>query len=305
MNNTKLRRSIPIFMAVALFLTVFSFGVTTDAASVSGTDIADYAKTFVGKKYSKGAVGPNNFDNWGLTQHVYKHFGVTLGDSVTAQSKYGKLIKVGYAVKPGDLLFFALNGTAVDTVALYLGNDQMLAVTSAGKQVKVYDTAGYKKYYKGARRLTDYVQAPVVTPTPPSKPTVSERDQLAAKVVEVSKSYLGVKYKLGGNYDLDGSFKFDCSSFTKRVFADVGIKIPRTATQQMNATKRIPDSDLKVGDLVFFDLNLNGALDHVGLYIGDGEFIHASTAKNKDVQISNLKTMSYWKNRYMYATRVF
>lgn len=294
---------LPLFLTLALFATIFSFGSVANAAGVTGNDIAGYAKKLVGKPYKANATGPSSFDNWGLTQYIYKNYGLNLGSSVTAQSKQGKLIPKGYAVKPGDLLFFALKGSSVDTVAIYLGNDQMLAVTSAGKQVKIYGTNSYKKYYKGARRLTDYVKAPEVTQ--PKPPAVGEKDQLASKIVIASKKYLGVKYKLGANYDRDGSYMFDCSSFTQKVFADAGIKIPRTATTQKNATKAISKSSIQVGDLVYFDLNQNGALDHVGIYIGNGDFIHASTAKNKDVQISNLETMSYWKNRFHSASRAF
>lgn len=310
MNKNTLRRMLPLILTLALFVTVFSFGSSANAAGVTGSDIADYAKTLVGKPYKNGATGPSSFDNWGLTQYVYKNFGVSLGNSVTAQSKQGKLIPKGYAVKPGDVLFFAYGSSSVNMAAIYLGNNQMLAVTSMSKQVKVYSTDNYKKYYQGARRLTDYVTAPEVTvpsqPTQPAPtPSVSERDQLAAKIVQVSKKYLGVKYKLGADYEQDGSYMFDCSSYTQQVFSDVGIKLPRTATQQMNATKRVAKSDLQVGDLVYFDLNQNGYLDHVGIYLGNGDFIHASTAKNRDVQISNLETMSYWKNRFLMVTRAF
>lgn len=307
MNNQKLRRFIPLFLTVALFLSVFSFGATANAASVTGTDIANYAKTLIGKPYKSGANGPSSFDNWGLTQYIYKHYGLNLGSSVTAQSKQGKLIRKGYAVKPGDLLFFSYYSSKVNMVAIYLGNDQMAAVTHLNKKVKVYNTEDFRKHYEGARRLTSYVKAPTNVDPKPTNPATSERDQLAAKVVQASKKYLGVKYKLGGDYDLDGTFAFDCSGFTRRVFSDVGIKLPRTATQQYKATadNRIPDSDLKVGDLVFFDLNLNTGIDHIGIYLGNGDFIHASTAKDGGVQISNMETMSYWKKRYLYATRVF
>lgn len=312
MNNNTLRRFLPVVLTFALFITIFSFGTTSNAATaVTGADIVKFAKTLEGKAYAKNGTGPNSFDNWGLTQYIYKNFGVALGDSASSQSQKGTVIKKGYAVKEGDLLFFALKGTSVDTVGIYIGNDQMLAVTSAGKKVKVYNARNYIDKYQGARRLVSLATSPVVTPpttvepTPAPAPQVSERDQLAAKIVAASKQYLGVKYKLGGNYDRDGSYMFDCSSFTQKVFSDVGIKIPRTATQQKNATKAISKSSIQVGDLVYFDLNQNGSLDHVGIYIGNGDFIHASTAKNRDVQISNLETMSYWKNRFHSASRAF
>lgn len=299
MKNHTLRKWVLFFFVFSLIVTTFSFVPNTQAASVTGKDVASYAKSLIGKSYKKNSNGPDYFDNTGLTQYIYQQFGVTLGHSLSEQSKIGKLITNPYAVQAGDLLFFSYKSSNINAVALYLGNDQMIAVTPSTGKVKVLKASSYIKYFEGARRLTDLLNTPV------EQPVLTDRDQLANQVVAVAKQYLGVPYKLGARYDLDGSYKFDCSSYVQYVFNKVGIKLPRTATQQQNATKRIADKDLQVGDLVFFDTDLSGGMNHVGIYLGDGNFIHASTAKDGGVQISNMWTSSYWKKVYMYAHRVF
>lgn len=131
------------------------------------------------------------------------------------------------------------------------------------------------------------------------------RTELANKVVAVAKKYLGVPYKLGAEYDQDGSYKFDCSSFTQRVFREVDIKLPRTVLTQLKATKKVPIKSAKIGDLVYFDTDFSGGTNHVGIYIGNGRVIHASTANGGKVQITNVLASKYWSKTVTYVTRVF
>lgn len=131
------------------------------------------------------------------------------------------------------------------------------------------------------------------------------RTALAKRVVSISKKYLGVPYKLGADYNLDGSYKFDCSSFTQKVFREVGIKLPRTVLKQLRATKRVSIRNVKIGDLVYFDTDFSGGTNHVGIYIGKGRVIHASTAKGGKVQITNVTASKYWRKTVTYVTRVF
>ncbi len=133
----------------------------------------------------------------------------------------------------------------------------------------------------------------------------TNRAALASKVVTISQKYLDVPYKLGANYDRDGSYKFDCSSFTQKVFSEVGIKLPRTVTKQLNATRKVAISRVKIGDLVYFDTDFSGGTNHVGIYIGKGRVIHASTAKGGKVQITNVSGSTYWRKTVTYVTRVF
>jgi peptidoglycan DL-endopeptidase CwlO len=90
-----------------------------------------------------------------------------------------------------------------------------------------------------------------------------------AAVVEAAKRYLGVPYKWGGTNPAVG---LDCSGFVQRVYADLGISLPRVSVDQSKAGQKVASLDQAVpGDLVF----RRGSPNHIGIYLGDGQFIHA------------------------------
>jgi len=102
----------------------------------------------------------------------------------------------------------------------------------------------------------------------------------------------------------EGPNKFDCSGYTYYMYGSMGIDIPRTAREQAKVGKYIKPSNLKYGDLIFFDTTRrrNGKITHVGMYLGDGWFTHASTTKN-EVVYSNLRTSPYYKKRLRICRR--
>jgi len=106
-------------------------------------------------------------------------------------------------------------------------------------------------------------------------------------ITSIAKSMLGKKYKWGG----DGPYRYDCSGFTKKVFEKNGIKIPRLSRKQAQIGKKIKKSQLKKGDLVFFHSEGKQRVDHVGIYIGGGKFIHASRF-HKKIVISPIREYS-------------
>lgn len=108
--------------------------------------------------------------------------------------------------------------------------------------------------------------------------------QAGLDLVEYSKQFLGVPYVYGGN----GPDKFDCSGFVKYVYTHFGYQIGRTASSQMNYGVSVAADQLQAGDLVFFNEgNPSIAATHVGIYIADGQFIHATTNHNM-VEIDTL-----------------
>ncbi|MGI6669726.1 MAG: NlpC/P60 family protein [Acetivibrionales bacterium] len=117
------------------------------------------------------------------------------------------------------------------------------------------------------------------------------------RIVEYAKTLLGVKYVYGGSSPKG----FDCSGFVSYVFKKFGITLQRTSAGMGNGGKPVEKSALKPGDLVFFDTNggLN-RINHVGIYIGDGKFIHASSYLGRKVTISSLSD-GYYKKTYMRA----
>ncbi|GIP38036.1 hypothetical protein J31TS4_13160 [Paenibacillus sp. J31TS4] len=124
----------------------------------------------------------------------------------------------------------------------------------------------------------------------------------AKRVVALAKSLKGkVQYQWGVNNRT--KFIFDCSSFTKYVYEKQGVKLKWGARLQYNQFPHVSKANLKVGDLVFFSVGSSKTIGHVGIYIGNGKFIHNLSPK-ADVTISDL-TKGYWKNHYKGGARVF
>jgi cell wall-associated NlpC family hydrolase len=132
--------------------------------------------------------------------------------------------------------------------------------------------------------------------TTSSRGTVSQTSSRASAVISTAKNYMGVPYVWGGTTP-DG---FDCSGFTQYVFGKNGISLPRTAAEQYQVGTSLSKSSLRAGDLVFFTTYKAGA-SHLGIYLGDGNFIHASSSKG--VTISSLSNV-YYSSHYIGARRI-
>lgn len=121
----------------------------------------------------------------------------------------------------------------------------------------------------------------------------------ASELVLDAMGFLGVPYKFGGNTAETG---FDCSGFVRAVFEkSVGTMLPRRAEQQAAATQPIERTELKPGDLVFFN-TMRRAFSHVGIYVGDGRFIH-SPREGATVRVEDMRK-AYWETRFNGARRV-
>ncbi len=124
---------------------------------------------------------------------------------------------------------------------------------------------------------------------------LSRTSTIAKNLTHAALRFLGTPYVFGGT----SVYGFDCSGFTQHVFAMLGISIPRTADAQFYAGNRIKGG-MKAGDLVFFQTYEPGP-SHVGIYLGAGRFVHASSSHG--VMVSRLSD-TYWANRYLGAKRV-
>lgn len=133
-----------------------------------------------------------------------------------------------------------------------------------------------------------------------SSDPVQEETSLGQSIVQYASSFIGIKYIYGGNTPEEG---FDCSGFTKYVFSYVNINLERTAASQaLQGTEASRDS-LVAGDLVFFATSGSSTINHVGIYIGEGKFIHAPSTGNH-VTITSLSD-SYYVKTFATARRVF
>jgi len=128
----------------------------------------------------------------------------------------------------------------------------------------------------------------------------SSSNDRASKIINLAKQKLGNKYVWGA---VGQRNTFDCSGLTKYVYRKQGINIPRTSYNQAKYGKSINRSNLQPGDLVFFDTSKKrkGYVNHVGIYIGNNEFLHASSAKKK-VVITSLNA-KFYSQRYKGARR--
>jgi len=117
------------------------------------------------------------------------------------------------------------------------------------------------------------------------------------RIILFAKKLLDIPYKFGGN----GLMGIDCSAYVKKVYGLVGINLPRSARAQFTEGKPVDEGDLSSGDLVFFRTYASFP-SHVGIYLGNSLFIHASS-KSKRVTINSLETPYYWK-RFIGAKRL-
>lgn len=144
-----------------------------------------------------------------------------------------------------------------------------------------------------------------------TKPTIEEADKLQFKyslimdtevemlknvsLLKIIDEWFGTRYRLGGTTKAG----IDCSAFMQVLFTSLyGIALPRTAREQYNASRKISRTELKEGDLVFF--NTIGGVSHVGMYIQNNKFVHASSS---GVTISDLFD-EYWVRRFIGAGRI-
>lgn len=121
----------------------------------------------------------------------------------------------------------------------------------------------------------------------------------ASDVVLGALNYIGVRYKYGGNTPDSG---LDCSGFVRYVFQDtLNFMLPRRSEEMSQVGERIAKTDLKPGDLVFFN-TMRRSFSHVGIYIGGDKFVHAPATGGK-IRVEDLRE-SYWSARYNGARRV-
>ncbi|CAA6802766.1 MAG: NLP/P60 family protein [uncultured Sulfurovum sp.] len=127
------------------------------------------------------------------------------------------------------------------------------------------------------------------------------RKAIKDDVESTAKNLLGTPYVWGAT----GPNKFDCSGFTQEVFCQAGIQIPRNSRAQAKVGKYIPLKSLKRGDMVFFATNKRNPtrITHVGIYLSNGNFIHASSG-GKRVIISSLFKSNYYKNSFILGRRI-
>jgi len=130
-------------------------------------------------------------------------------------------------------------------------------------------------------------------PAAKARKLAAAKAAMSQRVVRYAKRFIGVRYVYGGSSPRSG---FDCSGFVRYVYAHFGVSLPRSSYAQFGDGRRISRRSLRPGDLVFFD-----GVGHVGLYVGNGRFIHAPHTGTR-VQISTLA--GWYSARFSGARRL-
>lgn len=219
----------------------------------------------------------------------------TDSEEIDSLSKNDKVKIIG---QTGNWYKIDLDGETGYVSAKYISDTKLSEVTSRSGSTLRNTTATQETT---TQEETPKVEKKTVetTPTEPKGPTPSTSGTTGAEVVEYAKQYLGYKYVSGGASPVSG---FDCSGFTQYIYKHFGISLNRSSTAQIENGVAVEKSDLQPGDLVIFNNNANTAIGHVGIYIGDGNFIHASNPSD-GVKITTLTT-GYYQKRYVGARRV-
>lgn len=162
--------------------------------------------------------------------------------------------------------------------------------------------AGWEKLQPDEIRNPREPLQPVVPKEPPvkpqPKPAKKEKDmgEIAARTAE---RFVGIPYRWGGDNVVEG---MDCSGFVRAVYNLCGLSIPRTSRDQYRAGDAVSRQDLQDGDLVFFGASAD-KINHVGIYVGGGKFVHAPR-RGEEIRVTSVDE-NYFDKRYVGARRYF
>ena len=196
-------------------------------------------------------------------------------------------------------------------------NTEPAATLTGGKRIEVVgfsqgwfaiksgDTEGYVSGDSLDLTLEKEAPKPKVTKKAASK-TESGTETVVTNgsgsdIAAYALQFVGVPYRYGGSSP-DG---FDCSGFTRYVFAHFGVTLPHGATSQLSYGVEVSRDNLQPGDLVFFHSTYatSAAASHCGIYVGNGQFVHSASGGNRGITVSNLSD-SYYSRHYLTARRI-
>ena len=317
----RFRKAIPIVLAICLFVSPITVGANaagrTQAAKVATVDASslrlreapstssrtlDYAPKgdyviIYGKSGAWYQVSYNLTEGYMHESYLntYSRRNVELG--------YGKVNGNKVNVRSGP-------GTSYSSLARANQGEQAYIIGFNNQWYKViYDShVGYIRSdylnlteipYENADSKKDplFFENGSSTGVAPSASALKGESNLANQIIANAKKHLGTPYVWGGTTPKG----FDCSGLTQYVFKQSGISLPRTTTEQVKMGTYVSKSSLRPGDLVFLQNTYRQGVSHVGIYIGDGQIIHASSSKG--VVISKLSS-SYYTQHYHSARSV-
>lgn len=249
--------------------------MTSLACEQLRSELVALARAQIGKPYIHGKEGPDSYDCSGLTRYCYKKVaGINLEHK--AQKQYNASTKISESeVLPGDLVFFSdTNSTsAITHVGICTGNGMLVDAPGTGRKVQER-----KIWSKGKVGYGRFISVSEVT-----RDTVN---QDRTKLITLAEKQIGKPYLWGAA----GPNKFDCSGLSMYCYRQaLGISISHSSQTQYNQSTKIKENEAMPGDLVFFSKKgSTSAINHVGIYIGNGMMIEAPH-KNATVRKYSIK----------------
>ncbi len=204
------------------------------------------------------------------------------------------------------LLTLSINSVAAETgyVSCNLLNVRVSPNTSSDIIAQLEKNASFEIIYtdngwyniRMQSGKTGFVAAQYVTKN--STAVNSNASDVAKRIASDAYNYIGCRYSYGSS----GPSAFDCSGFTSYLYKRQGYSLPRTSNSQGSYGIYVEKQNLTAGDLVFFSNRSDRKINHVGVYVGNNNFIHASTSV-RGVVIDNLGS-DYYKRNYVTARRI-
>ena len=244
--------------------------------------------------------------------------------TTTAKTRKSQSVKLSsYVVKKGDSIHSISKKTGVSVSQIRKINHLRSSRLKIGQHLALLKPAARKEVAKTEDEKLETVDMSLLaegedleedeagTPGDDDQASVErDKEQTAALLgkwnspderrlfVRVAMGFLGAPYRFGGS-SVRG---LDCSAFVKKIYELFNVSLPRTAREQSRVGKRVARNELEEGDLVFFNTRRR-ALGHVGIYIGNNEFVHAASGRSRAVKIDTLDK-PYYDKHFIKAVRL-
>ena len=268
-----------------------------DASFGTGTIDGSYVRMRSGASTSSSILGTYNS---GTTMTVTGVSGAWYKVSYNAVEGYmaGEYLTVSTSMDAA--LGYGKVNSDVSSLNIRSGAGTGCSVLSSVSGGTVLELTGVQDgWYKVVHGGTSgYVSSDYITLTSETPAATVAASSVGEEIAAYAQNFLGTPYVYGGS----STSGFDCSGFTKYVYGQFGYTLNRTATDQLSNGVSVRKDELQPGDLVFFKYRTSKPVSHVGIYIGSGQFVHAST-NSYAVQIDDLSS-GHYANVYVYGRRV-
>ncbi len=258
-----------------------------------------------------------------MKRRVYSFFVLFFAVTIAFTFSFADVVSAAtYTVKSGDTLWEISKRHGTGPTAIMKANKLKSPMIYVGQKLQVPDQYTHfvnygdtlwliaKKHgvsvtqiikYNGIKNPGNlYVGQVIKIPKQTNSGNSSKGSAKVEQLIKAGLKYVGRPYQLGASSSQTSTF--DCSSFVQRAYRDIGITIKRSSRSQYSSPpgRVIKKSELRRGDIVFFDYMRDGRIDHVAIYYGDNKLLHTYRAKGVEVGAFS----SYWQTRYVAAKRI-